>query len=98
MTDRIKVTIYKDGQLLARHNSKQFTDAQELLAHLIDTMNTATTMVELNRIHNMYLGGLRMLQQVSLMDAEERFDWMEAEYKDYFRNVQRIRSKEGREV
>lgn len=95
MTDRIKVTVIKDGQILARHNSRQFICAQDLLSVWIDNMNRATDLQELNRYHNMYLGGLRMLEQVRLMDNDERFDWMESEYKDYWRNVERIRNTKG---
>lgn len=95
MTDRIKVTVVKDGQILARHNSQQFVYAQDLLSVWIDNMNRAKDLQELNRYHNMYLGGLRMLEQVYLMDNDERFDWMESEYKDYWRNVERIRNTKG---
>lgn len=77
MTDRIKVTIYKDGDLLARKNAEMAVMAFSLIESWQKRIK-ATHNPELAKDrHIRIMGSLSMLYLIGLIDADE-CDEMEA--------------------
>ena len=83
MTDRIKVTIYKDGQLLARKNAEMAAQAYKIIESWQHEMERAKSREILEKKHERIMGCLYMLDILGLIDWDERLELESNEINHY---------------
>lgn len=94
MTDRIKVTIYKDGDLLARKNAEMCVRAFSLIESWQKRISTTTSRELMEDRHYRVMGSISMLYMIDLIDGDEREE-MEAKEIDIYSNNRMRLIKEG---
>lgn len=96
MTDRIKVTIYKDGDLLARKNAEMAVMAFSLIESWQKRIKTTDNRELMKDRHIRIMGSLSMLYMIGLIDADEREEMEAQEISLYSDNEMRLIIEEAR--
>lgn len=94
MTDRIKVTIYKDGDLLARKNAEMTVRAYSLIESWQKRIRTTTSRELMEDRHYRIMGAISLLYMIDLIDSDEREELEAKEIDIYSDNRMRL-IKEG---
>lgn len=94
MTDRIKVTIYKDGDLLARKNAEMTVRAFSLIESWQKRISTTSSRELMEDRHYRIMGSISMLYMIGLIDGDEREE-LEAKEIDIYSNNRMRLIKEG---
>lgn len=97
MTDRIKVTIYKDGDLLARKNAEMAVMAFSLIESWQKRISTTTSRELMEDRHYRVMGSISMLYMIGLIDADEREEMEAKEIDIYSDNRMRLIKEESHE-
>ena len=96
MTDRIKVTIYKDGDLLARKNAEMAVMAFSLIESWQKRIRSTNNRELMKDRHIRIMGSLSMLYLIGLIDADEREEMEAQEISLYSDNEMRLIVEEAR--
>lgn len=96
MTDRIKVTIYKDGDLLARKNAAMVVRAYSLIEAWQKRIMSTHNPEWMEDRHIRVMGSLSMLYMIGLIDADEREEMESKEISLYSDNRMRLIKEESR--
>lgn len=97
MTDRIKVTIYKDGDLLARKNAEMAVMAFSLIESWQKRIRSTTSRELMEDRHYRVMGSISMLYMIGLIDADEREEMEAKEIDIYSDNRMRLIKEESHE-
>lgn len=96
MTDRIKVTIYKDGDLLARKNAEMTVRAFSLIESWQKRISTTTSRELMEDRHYRIMGSISMLYMIGLIDGDEREEMEAKEIDIYSNNRMRLIKEDAR--